>query len=134
MPETPKGAKAPQDRKVSAAEKEQEQRREEDELLKDLPALTPAHELRLRTRNKILLISTKLNEFTGDGGAIELDASSPELVALLDVLADVDEIAESIAENSEEYVKWAAGASYEQFTALCSRYARAVGESAGSAS
>ena len=67
-----------------------------------------------------------------DDQAIHLDADDPRMPLLLDVLADVDEFAESIAADPAAYVEWSLGKGYEVFTALLMRYASAVGESTAS--
>lgn len=67
-----------------------------------------------------------------DDNSIHLEADDPRMPLMLDVLADVDEFAESIAVDKEAYVEWSLGKGYEVFSALLSRYASAVGESIAS--
>lgn len=67
-----------------------------------------------------------------DDKAIHLEADDPRMAQLLDVLADIDEFAESIAIDPEAYVEWSYGKGYEVFTALLSKYSSAVGESSAS--
>lgn len=129
MPEIPEGAKVPQDHLAPV-----DHTPEEDELLVDLPALTPPTRLRLRQRNKIMSMAMRLNELQTEDGQIELEANDPKFNVLLDVLADIDEFAEAIAENKADYVEWALAADYEKFAALLTRYASAVGESSSSSS
>lgn len=128
----PEGAKKPQDHKPSAAQ-QLEDSLSDDELLADLPELKAPGKLRLRQRNQVMKIALKLRSFTGDAeGEFELDEDDPRLPALLDILAEVDEFAESIAASRDDYSAWAEGKDYEVFTALLSRYASAVGESTAS--
>jgi len=128
MPEIPAGAKKPKDHLAPETEPEVT----EDELLATLPQLTPPHKLRLRQRNKIMAMAARLNGLTDDDGGIEVEPGDPAFVELLDVLADVDDFAETIATDSAAYIDWSHTASYEQFGALLTRYASAVGESAAS--
>jgi hypothetical protein len=73
-----------------------------------------------------------ISALEADDQAIHLDSDDPRMPLLLDVLADVDEFAESIATDSDAYVQWSLGKGYEVFTALLMRYASAVGESSAS--
>ncbi len=129
----PTGTKKPQDRKPKAAD-QLEDILSEDELLADLPELKAPGKLRVRQRNVIMAIALKLRAFTGDDedGSIDLDEDDARLPLLLDVLAQIDEFAESIAVHPDEYAAWAEGKDYEVFTALLSRYSSAVGESTAS--
>ncbi len=131
MPTPPAGAKKPQDRKPSKAALERDQIAEEDRLLADMPELFGPHELRIRERNKIMSIMMRLEALASDDGSIDIDTTkdTPETRALLDVIADADDFAESIAHDRDEYIEWARGAEYVQFTSIITRYARAVGES-----
>jgi len=128
MPTIPDGAKKPQDHLAPEAEPEAT----EDELLVELPELTAPTKLRLRQRNKIMAMAGRLSSLTDDAGQISLEVGDPSFVKLLDVLADVDDFAESIAVDAQAYVDWSHTASYEQFGALLTRYASAVGESGAS--
>jgi hypothetical protein len=133
----PAGAKKPQDRKPTAAA-QLEATLSDDELLADLPELKSPGRLRLRQRNVIMAIALRLNAFVGDDDdsdeGLSLDENDPRLPQLLDILAEIDEFAESIAVNREAYVEWAEGKDYDHFTALLQRYASAVGESTASSS
>lgn len=144
MSTRPDGAKTPQDHKASAAD-ELEAILSEDELLDGMPELKAPNRLRVRERNKILTLSIKLNAFRSDdeqqaddadgddaAAAITMNADDPRMPLLLDVLADIDEFAESIATDPVAYVEWSIGKGYDVFTALLMRYASAVGESSGS--
>lgn len=139
MPAVPEGAKVPEDHKSNAAD-ELDAKLSEDELLADMPALTPPTKLRLRERNRIMKLALSMREFvSGDeseDGSVEIDTDSlteEELGKLLDMLASVDEFAESIAGDRHAYVEWSQGKDYEVFSALLSRYSSAVGESSSSA-
>jgi hypothetical protein len=134
MPTPPPGAKKPQDKKPSKAALEREQIVEEDRALKDMPPLIPPHELRIRERNKVMTAAIRLENLADEDGKLEIDTSkdSPELRELMDLMADADDFAESIAVDRDEYIAWARKASYQQFAAILTRYGRAVGESSGS--
>jgi hypothetical protein len=123
--------RVPDDRKSKSptAAEQREIDAEQDELLADMPALRPPHQLRLRHRNAILRIAVSLQPFVTDGGAgIDLEPDDPRVGVLLDVLADVDDFAESIALDKEAYIAWAVGAQNDHFMAILNRYASAVGE------
>jgi hypothetical protein len=127
----PEGARAPQDHRSPAEEPEVE----DDALLADMPELIPPTKLRPRKRNGIFKLALKLRDQIGD--ATDLDFNSLDgatLGAVLDVFAEVDEFAETIAVDPAAYVEWAGSASYDQFAAILGRYASAVGESGGSSS
>ena len=122
--------RVPDDHKAKAptAAEEREAAASDDELLADMPALRPAHQLRVRHRNRILRIALKFMPFMPEGGEFEIDIKNPKTADLLDIFGEVDDFAESIAEDPDAYATWAQGASYEQFSAILSRYSRAVGE------
>lgn len=136
MPTPPAGAKKPQDKKPSQAAIEREQIVDEDRALADMPALYGPHELRIRERNRLMAIVVRLHALANDDGELDVDmeADSPEARELLDVIADADDFAESIAVDKDAYIAWARSprAGYEQFTAILTRYGRAVGESSSS--
>jgi hypothetical protein len=137
MPTPPAGAKKPQDKKPSQAELEHEQIVDEDRALAGMPPLHPAGELRIRERNKVMAIAMRLQSFADEDGQIEIDLDDPKVdpekvQRLLDVMADADDFAESIAVDPDDYVVWARRASYAQFSAILTRYGRAVGELSGS--
>lgn len=130
MTNIPEGAKAPEDHKAPTLQPVIN----EDELLADLPTLTPPTKLRPRVRNKIMKMAAKLSALAGDDGEINIEVGDANFDTMLDVLADVDEFAESIAIDLEAYVAWSEQSSYEQLSALLTRYASAVGESTSSSS
>jgi hypothetical protein len=136
MPTTPPGAKKPQDRKPTAAET-LESELNQDELLADLPELKAPARLRLRERNVILKLAINLRSLMDEGdesesASINIDEDDARMPLLLDVLADIDEFAESIAVDKDAYVEWSLNKDYETFSALLMRYASAVGESSAS--
>ena len=128
MPTIPDGAKKPQDHLAPETEPEVT----DDELLAGLPELIAPTKLRLRQRNKIMAMANRLSALTDADGQINIEVGDPSFTELLDVLADVDDFAEAIAVDSSAYIEWSHTASYEQFGALLTRYASAVGESAAS--
>lgn len=137
MPVVPEGAKKPSDRKPSTTAAQREQRQEENAVLKGMPKLLPPTELRLRQRNEVTLLLARLSQLADEDGTINIDTAdmaSPRVKALLDLLAEADEFAESIAEDPEAYRKWAVAksTSYQQFATIITRYGRAVGESISS--
>ncbi|WP_243063185.1 hypothetical protein [Humibacter sp. RRB41] len=134
MPTPPPGSKKPQDKKPSQAELQREQLLDEDRALADMPELYAPTELRIRERNKVMSILMRLKELEGEDGQVDIDTSkdSPEVRALMDLIADADDFAESIAHDRVEYIEWSRKAEYAQFTAIITRYGRAVGESTSS--
>lgn len=96
-----------------------------EELLADLPELKPATRLRARDRNKVLAIIAAREDLEAPGE----ESGTADMVGLLDIAAEVDEFAESIAVDRDAYVAWAEGANYRQLLAILSRYGAAVGES-----
>lgn len=137
MPDIPKGAKKPSDRKRS----EHDVKLEEAELLADLPELKAANRLRPVYRNKVMRMLAELRTFAGDDGdtnddeaaiSLEVDPDDPEFATFLNLVEQIDQFAESIATDPDTYVAWAELASYEQFSAILTRYGRAVGESSSS--
>lgn len=135
---TPKthAAKKPQDRKKSAAELHEE-RLAREELLAGMPELKPAHKLRIRDRNKVaaIIFNTSLFDRAEElEGVDESELSKDDIADMLEVAAQIDEFAESIAVDREAYIEWAAGKDYDVFFAILDLYGSAVGESKRSAS
>lgn len=101
-----------------------------EELLADLPELRPPHRLRLRHRNQIILVVARAEE----SGAIDAISSGSTSLSsftpVMNMLAEIDEFAESIAEDKEAYAEWAEknATNYDAFLAIMNRYSRAVGE------
>jgi hypothetical protein len=139
--------KTPQDKKPKATEKpselidaELEQKELREELLAGLPALRPARRFRLGHRNaftNLTLDAVKSGAFEGDG-ALEFDMSNKEdierLQKLNDFVASIDEWAETIADDPDEYAAWSEGKTQEVFMALYTTYRDELGESSSSAS
>lgn len=124
---------------VDALVEAQDARAEQEDLLADMPALRPATRFRLRHTNafqEIMLDATSKGVFDDAEDGLTLDPKNPEDVAKLKVLnalcADIDEFAESIAEDPLAYEKWAEGKKHGTFIAILNRYNEALGESAGS--
>jgi hypothetical protein len=90
--------------------------------LDDDERIVPASE-----RNVDLVAALEANDV-----GIHIDVDDPRMPLLLDVLADIDEFAESIAADKDAYVEWSLGKGYDVFSALLSRYSSAVGESTAS--
>ncbi|WP_230671038.1 hypothetical protein [Rathayibacter sp. Leaf248] len=123
--------RVPEDHKTKAptAAERRESDAEQDELLAGMPALRPPHRLRARQRSRIMRIALKFMPFMpDDDSGFDIDVKDPRMADLLDIFSDVDDFAESIAEDPAAYVEWAEGASYDQLSALLSRYSSAVGE------
>jgi len=143
MPTIPEGARVPGDHKAKVAPVV-----DDDELLADLPELVPPTKLRPRQRNVIMKLALGMRELvkrvkgiTGDdlddAEDVSIDMANlgdEDLGAVLDVFADIDEFAESIATDPKKYIEWSQKSSYDQLSALLSRYSSAVGESTGSSS
>jgi hypothetical protein len=145
MAEIPEGARHPEDHRLSDEELDQQHADDlaEDEVLADMPTLVPPTKLRVRQRNKVMKLAIGLRSFVpekpegADGdeveGELDLDSlSDDQLEKFLDVLADIDDFAESIAVDKEAYVAWSEGQDYDAFTAILGRYSSAVGKSSSS--
>lgn len=131
--------KAPQDRKPKSQDIHDEKLAQAD-LLVDLPTLKPPHRLRLRQRNKLMgiLLDSGLLDDTDENGDVDVDLSTEEgrskVKNLMATAAAVDDFAESIADNPEEYELWAEGKQIDHFMAILGVYMSAAGESDGSTS
>jgi hypothetical protein len=130
MTSTP--TKKPADHKKPAAELH-DAALEREELLAGMPELKPAHRLRIRDRNRIasIIFKSPLFERERQGGD---DMSAEDIDAMLELAAQIDEFAESIAVDADAYAEWAAGKDHQTFFAILDVYASAVGESNSSAS
>lgn len=121
--------------------------RREDELEEDaliggaLPHLLPALSFRQRERSNLMKMFVRTSdllsrgtddESDGDGkSTVKLSSlSDDEYVALLDVLADVDDFFESIAVDKPAYREWATGGldKTSGIIALLNRYMADLGE------
>lgn len=128
------------------AEEQFEAEAEMSEVLADLPALRPPHELRLAARNKVKTIylehGRNLAKIIGDAkeGTNVSDLSEAAQIEylkhMMGVQEAIDNFAESIAIDKPGYIAWsnAHADDYAPFIALLARYASAVGESPSSAS
>ncbi|MGO2188181.1 MAG: hypothetical protein ACTH4Y_08030 [Microbacterium gubbeenense] len=110
------------------------------EVLKDLPELLPAYRFRARHRvafQNLSLNALKSGAFDGDG-ALAFDTNTPEGIeryqALLEFVSCVDEWAETIALDADEYAAWSEGKEFDVYMALFVRYREALGESSSSES
>ena len=128
----------PEDALLSPTEAALDKELDSEELLADLPELRAPHQLRLRHRNRLILLVAKAHDrglFKSPEEAEKAKASGTlgdvaEIEVMLDLLAEVDEFAESIAVDPEAYAAWATKNSdnMEPFMAILSRYAVSVGE------
>lgn len=104
---------------------------EENELLADMPALTAPEKLRIRHKNRLKRISIaaaptldRVREARERG-----EEPGTELVEMVLVITEeIDDFAESIADDPEAYAEWSGGKDTEHMMALFSRYMRASGE------
>ncbi|MFD5864355.1 hypothetical protein ACFWGP_05350 [Agromyces sp. NPDC127015] len=132
---TAKPGRQPADRKTTAAELHEAELANE-ELLVDMPTLKPPHQLRIREKNRVykLLFSSGFISDTGDITITDDKSVLEQLPSMLDMAADVDDFAESIAVDKQAYAAWSEGKDFDVFFAILNRYASAVGESTSSAS
>lgn len=112
-----------------SAEEAHERELAEEDLLADMPALREPHRLRVRHRNRILRVALHASGLDIEAATSE-DADPEAQIALLELLADVDEFAESIAVDKEAYAAWSESKSdkYDVFMAILNRYAVISGE------
>lgn len=96
----------------------------DDEILADLPELKDPIKLRIRERNVLLELVMRADAMTKDENADEVAAK----MAALDLMAGIDEFAETIAVDKNAYVEWAEAQSYDAFLALLNRYSAALGK------
>lgn len=96
----------------------------DDEVLADLPELKEPIKLRIRERNVLLELVMRADLMSKADGADEL----AEKMAALDLMAGIDEFAESIAVDKNAYVEWAEKQGYDAFLALLNRYSTALGK------
>ena len=98
---------------------------DEEELLKDLPALRSPLKLRQRHRSHLMRIFMAMSD---DDGNLDTDTvTEEEMFSLLDQL---DDFFESIADDRAEYDRWASGpiGTEDKLIAIMNRYMRALGE------
>lgn len=96
----------------------------DDEVLADLPELKDPIKLRIRERNVLLELVMRADAMSKDENADEVAAK----MAALDLMAGIDEFAETIATDKNAYVEWAEAQSYDAFLALLNRYSAALGK------
>lgn len=96
----------------------------DDEILADLPELKDPIKLRIRERNVLLELVMRADAMSKDENADEVAAK----MAALDLMAGIDEFAETIATDKNAYVEWAEAQSYDAFLALLNRYSAALGK------
>lgn len=144
MPET-KGRK-PEDHKQKKAEVElaTQARIDQERLLKDMPTLVAPERLRFAEKARIRAImvdaaaSGVFDDLKGraasagdeDSGFSTDDAEDIKKIDAL--VVQIDEFAESIANDPHEYAEWARGKGYDEFFAILNRYDGALGELTGS--
>ncbi len=146
-PKTPKAQKpteAPEPTPSEQVDADLERREQIEELLKDLPTLRDPKRFRIRHRNafhRLFQSAQKsgilddLADARGEDGTVDLDVTEAEALditlRLTEFIADIDEWAETIADDPEEYAAWAESHSddVDVFMALFSRYQEALGES-----
>ncbi|MGK0740437.1 hypothetical protein ACSHWG_00910 [Leucobacter sp. Z1108] len=102
------------------------------DVLAGMPELRAPYALRLRHRNRLIGIILKpgRKELLEDFAAASDEDSYHSQTEMLEILADIDEFAESIATDPAEYAEWAQKHSQDinVFVALLNRYLAAVGE------
>lgn len=133
--------KAAKDAEGTAAE-ELETKLNVDELLEDMPELRAPHRLRLRHKNALKTLAARVGARAASlpetikKSAGGFDLKTEEMLLFLDLAAEIDEWAESIAVDKEAYELWAEARQDDPapFLAIMNRYMDAVGESNGSAS
>lgn len=101
----------------------------EAELLEDMPELREPTQLRIRHKNRLAAIAYKLDA-AGIAGKKIRKSDTTMMIALMEVIGEIDEFAESIAYDKVAYEEWAIANSDNQevFLALFHRYMSAVGE------
>lgn len=102
----------------------QDEKLRDDEILADLPELKDPIKLRIRERNVLLELVMRADAMSKDENADEVAAK----MAALDLMAGIDEFAETIATDKNAYVEWAEAQSYDAFLALLNRYSAALGK------
>lgn len=100
-----------------------------DELLADMPELKDPIKLRIRERNALLELVIRAEKITKDENADDVDVK----MAAMNLMAGIDEFAESIAVDKNAYVEWSVEQEYESFMALLSRYSASLGKPNSSA-
>ena len=117
----------------SATEIERDKELLEAELLADLPKLKRPEKLRIRERNRLMAIVLRFDDLRLEVGDVideddDTPASREKSLAVLDVVADIDDFAESIARDPEAYADWSADQRPDAFLAILNRYSVALGK------
>lgn len=117
------------ERELNDVEKRREAEAEEEDALKDLPALLPALSFRQRQRSDLMKMFLKYQDLVGSTDTDE-GLSSEDASDVLDVLADADEFFEAIAVDKDAYRQWASGGleTTRKIEHLLGRYMRQLGE------
>lgn len=96
----------------------------DDEVLADLPELKEPIKLRIRERNILLELVMRADQMSKAEDADEVSTK----MASLDLMAGIDEFAETIAVDKNAYIEWSEKQSYDAFLALLNRYSAALGK------
>mgnify|MGYP000406172952 CR=1 FL=1 len=96
----------------------------DDEVLADLPELKEPIKLRIRERNILLELVMRADQMSKAEDADEVSTK----MASLDLMAGIDEFAETIAVDKNAYIEWSEKQSYDAFLALLNRYSEALGK------
>ena len=96
----------------------------DDEVLADLPELKDPIKLRIRERNILLELVMRADQMSKAEDADEVSTK----MASLDLMAGIDEFAETIAVDKNAYIEWSEKQSYDAFLALLNRYSAALGK------
>lgn len=121
------------DEKVEAVESVTADALEHDLELEDhlagVPELKAPARLRRRDRNKVVAILNALSRRGVLGDASTL-SNEDRIDAFMDMAADIDEFAESIALDHDAYVEWSVenADNIEAFMAIFEKYSSSVGE------
>lgn len=96
----------------------------DDEVLADLPELKDPVKLRIRERNILLELVMRADQMSKAEDADEVSTK----MASLDLMAGIDEFAETIAVDKNAYIEWSEKQGYDAFLALLNRYSAALGK------
>jgi hypothetical protein len=115
---------------VSDAEKLRDAELAAEELLADMPELKPVHRLRIKERNRLmrLVLDSEIFNQTGVTEADKDNVDPTTLNSILSIVEGIDDFAESIARDPEQYVEWSEGKSWDTFLAILNRYSAALGK------
>ena len=96
----------------------------DEEILADLPELKEPIKLRIRERNVLLELVMRADQMSKAEDADEVATK----MASLDLMAGIDEFAETIAVDKNAYIEWSEKQGYDAFLALLNRYSAALGK------